>query len=71
MGWHKTTVDGKVMWEAPDGQRVADLADIHRIGREPPPRTIYRTVSGVNIETAICWVLVAGAAGIALGRALS
>lgn len=28
MGWHKTDVDGRVMWESPEGERIADPANI-------------------------------------------
>lgn len=28
MSWTKTTVDGKVMWESPGGERVRDRSDI-------------------------------------------
>ena len=67
MGWHKTTVDGRVMWESPDGQRVADRADIPGRGREAPTRTVYRTVGGVSVETMVVVALVSLAIGMALG----
>ena len=67
MGWHKITVDGRVMWESPDGQRVADLADIERMGGKAFTRTIYRTINGVSVETVICWVIIALAIGAVAG----
>ena len=67
MGWHKTAVDGRVMWESPDGQRVADPADTPGTSREGPTRTIYRTVKGVSIENVVWLIIIALGIGAAAG----
>lgn len=47
MGWHKTDVEGRVMWESPDGQRVADPADIPEFRKHPRDTNAPIVMSGV------------------------
>ncbi len=70
MGWHKTDVDGRTMWESPDGQRVADPADIPGQGRDAPTRTVYRTVEGVSVGTMLGVALVSLGLGVILGASV-
>ncbi len=67
MGWSKIDVDGRVMWESPDGQRVADPADIPGMGQEMPTRTFYRTISGMGIDKVVALVALAFAIGMVVG----
>ena len=61
MGWHKTDVAGKVMWEGPGGERVSDRAHIDSIegGSSSRPSSLDET-SGALVVSAFVLGLILG-----------
>lgn len=67
MSWHKTDVNGQIMWESCDGERVRDPSTINSLSNSPtyPTRPIY--CSGVPLEFLVVIVVIAFILGIVIG----
>ena len=67
MGWNKTSVNGRVMWESPDGQRVADPADIPDFQHSPSRTASLQPVFLSTFTTFAVGVFFGLVAGLVIG----
>lgn len=67
MGWNKTSVNGRVMWESPDGQRVADSADVPEFRNEQSHSASLQPIFLSTFTTFAIGVLFGFVAGLITG----